>query len=248
MDNKEIIRKDYIYNNCEIKKVEDSDERECSGIITNSEMDLSRDVVLPEGVNYKNFLGPVFLNHDPSKQIGFSPRLRRSANGIVAKILIAEEGIDKEIDKLWYFVKKGWCKGLSIGFIPMETRLPTKQDFKNFGKDIMRVISKCRLVEFSITPIPDNQSAIITSCKSMNLDPKYFLGEDYKEEIVEEKTIEETVDKKIEELDINRVVVNMVKEEMNREKIEKELEIELKNIIKEEFIKSELLKNGIIYF
>jgi len=203
------------------------DKQEFTAIISTSDVDLDDEVMLPDGLNMKEFKkNPIILfNHNKDLPIGKALSIRKSGNGMIAKAKLGEN-IDR-INDIWKLVKQGILKGISVGFIANEIRIPTPQDIKLFGKKVKRVISKWTLLEVSVVSVPANQNALIQSCKSLNIDPKVIIP-DYKEE----------------KKGIDRELIEQIKSEIKKSENRKEL----KNTIKEELIKNDLIKNGIIYY
>ena len=180
----------------EVKVSIDKDNREFKAVITTNAMDRDEEVLLRDGMNKKDFdNNPIILfNHNPDIPIGKSLNLRKAGNGWTATAKLASEGVSEDADKIWRLIKDGILKGVSVGFKILERRAPTKEDFKEFGKEVRSVVSKWKLFEFSIVSVGCNQEALITSCKNLNLDPKNILGDDYKEKVIEEEVIEKEIE------------------------------------------------------
>jgi hypothetical protein len=53
--------------------------------------------------------------------------------------------------------------GVSIGFMPIESRNATKADIAKYGAGVGAVHSKWKLLEFSIAPVQANQDAYVTA-------------------------------------------------------------------------------------
>lgn len=207
-----------LYKNMSIKSdhSEDEDKRQFSAIITDDSVDRDREVLLPSGMNKKDFVknGIILFNHDPNQPVGTTLALRRSGNAWKATGMIAE-GVQLAED-VWKLIKQGVLKGVSVGFQVEERRAPTAEDKKKFGKTVESVISKWKLLEFSIVSIGSNQNALITAAKKLNIDPKAFISE----EIVSE---EGEVEEKIEVIDGVKGIAN----------IEVEIDVDLSLKIKE---------------
>ena len=53
--------------------------------------------------------------------------------------------------------------GVSIGFIPIESRNATKGDRAKYGDGVQTVHSKWKLLELSIAPVQANQEAVVVA-------------------------------------------------------------------------------------
>jgi HK97 family phage prohead protease len=224
------------YKSFEIKepKVE---QREFTAIISTSDMDLDNEVLLPTGANMKEFKGnPILLfNHDKNMPIGKALSVRKSGNGLKATAKLAE-GIDT-VDNIWKLIKQGILKGISVGFLVEERRAPTSDDLKMFGKNVRSVISKWKLLEFSVVSVPCNSAALITGCKKYGIDPKEILGEAFEQE----KSIEEQVEKEIKDLEID--IADDTKEKLIETVKERQVSVkEIMTYFKDELVK-EIKKN-----
>lgn len=245
----------YTIDNKSIKK--DDSERNFTATITTSDIDRDREVLIPEGCNRKFYLenNPIILlNHDASLlPIGKTLDIRKSGNRLVARGQIVTG--DALADKVWNLMSKGFMHSISVGFRVIEQRIPTKLDIQNFGKGIRNIIAKWELLEFSVVVIPSQRNALITACKSMDINPEDILGKDYRVEVEDAPAIEvEDIveDIKEETIEVEEVEVKSA-QDILIDKIKKELRMDYKNkeivqLIKHEMIKNELLKNGKVFF
>jgi len=146
-------------------------ERAVVARITTANVDREGDVVLPSGVNARNFRkNPVvmFAHRGDSLPVGTAEGLETSTDAITAKVVFASRpaGHPKEQewppDTLLHLFQEKVLRGFSIGFrVPKDGwRDATERDRKNFGEDARRVITKWELVEFSVAPIPMNQDSL----------------------------------------------------------------------------------------
>ena len=237
-----IQHKFYSFEDVKINKSEKEDKRIFKGIMSSSDIDLMDEVLLPSGLDKKGFIGTIFFNHNRDMPIGESLDIRKNGDRLVATGRIATEGISQKIDEIWDLIKDGIIKGISVGFRIIEQRQPTKEDIKTFGKKVRNVISKWKLLEYSVVTSPCNQSALITACKSLSLDPKELLGKDYTEEEIEEieeKPITEQLELEIDDLDINIDITEETKEKIV-EVVKKTPTVNLKQVIT--YFKDELSK------
>lgn len=213
-------------------KAETDDERKFTAMITSEVIDRDNEVLLASGMNKKDFLknGIILFNHNPDFPIGTTTALRRSGDGWKATGRLAE-GVQKAED-VWQLLSQGILKAVSVGFRVDEQRAPTKKDIAEFGKEVVNVISKWTLLEFSVVSVGSNQEALILGTKDMSITAKDILGDDYEEEIEvevevdsekgdEEETqnIVEEVEKELEKIDIEiktdtkEKIVEVIKEQ-----------------------------------
>lgn len=142
--------------------------------ISSSAIDSDREVLLPKGMVTKRFdvSGAGFWNHDYSQPI-FAPvgKLQRFDGHIEGKGRFFPRPDDWQgpwmPDYARAFVsamaKSGRKVGVSVGFVPIETRQPTKKDIESYGEDVRRVVSKWELLEWSIAPVQANADAYVTA-------------------------------------------------------------------------------------
>lgn len=144
--------------------------------ISSDAVDSQQEVLLPKGMIANDFLshGTVFWNHDYSTPIGKPLSLKATSDGksVRSTFKFADRPDDAtgdmwdHLDWVKSMVAQSVIKGISVGFISLERRLPTKADSKNFGKDVQLIHSKWKLLEYSVTPIPVNTTALINYAKS----------------------------------------------------------------------------------
>jgi len=239
------MEKDKIqYKTFNIKEPDvDMKERTFQATITRTSLDLDNEVVLARGLNIKDFKnnGIILAYHDGTFPVGTTTDIKRVGEEFRIKARFASEAASERINEVYQLVKEGILRTMSIGMLVTETRAPTAQDIKEYSKDVRRIISKAKLLEASFVTIPSNQGAVVTGCKSLELDPKHFI-EDYQETIEEET--KEIIEEEIKEETAQGVLIKRIKEEL---KIEEESK-ELVSVIKVEMLKHNLLKNGKIYW
>ena len=146
--------------------------RTCIAYISTDTIDEEGEVVLPAGIQTNRFksTGTVFWNHDYNDPVAVCDWLEVNENGVVASTHFPErpEGHQGEWrpDAVLSLVAAGLCRGVSIGFSYLETREPTqkdKQKFKSTGNELLRVVSKSRLLEYSFAPLPMNEDALVVA-------------------------------------------------------------------------------------
>lgn len=147
-------------------------ERSVIAKISTMAVDRDGDVLIPQGCNSKDFdANPVvFFNHSyrggSAMPIGKCDWIKREADCLTAKTTFAERpegypnGREWLPDTILSLFKQGVIRGFSVGFEPVEYRMPTPHDVQCFGKDCRQVFSKWKLLEYSVAPLPANQEAL----------------------------------------------------------------------------------------
>jgi len=104
---------------------------------------------------------PIFLNHDPSSQIGYSTELVEDAKGLyIDALLCLESSKGADAYALLQTAKTiDYRMGLSIGFIAEDVDFDEKTE--------TRTVKVIDLWETSITPFPANRNARVESVKSI---------------------------------------------------------------------------------
>ena len=167
-NNERIDLKDFAANT-----TADIESRTCISKISTSCVDEEGEVVLPSGIQTTRFTkggGTAFWNHDYGDPVASTRWLEVTDDGMVASSYFPERP-DGHVgewrpDTVLSLVASGLCNGVSIGFSYLETREPTakdKQIFKSSGNELLRVISKSRLLEYSFAPLPMNEDALVTA-------------------------------------------------------------------------------------
>ena len=153
-----------------IKANDGGSSRAFKATITTDSMDRDREVVLPVGMDKRDFMkNPILLwSHDPLHPVGKINALYRKDNGwdMEAELADRPDGHQGEwkADELHALMKAGILKGISIGFMPIDSRQPSKKDLETYGQDLRRVITKYKLCEVSLVSVPANQDALVTAC------------------------------------------------------------------------------------
>ena len=142
-----------------------------TAIITTHAIDRDQDVVIPSGMNSKEYeANPVLLySHDPNKPIGKMVTMRRGESSIDADFVLAPRPDTHEgewlPDTVGALMKFGALKGVSIGYMPLDggVRRASKEDATKYGTGVKQVYSKWKLLEVSVVSIPSNQEALINA-------------------------------------------------------------------------------------
>lgn len=169
-------------------KMDADESHKFTARISTSSIDRDSEVVIPAGMDATDFekMGTIFWNHNYDQPVGYAGSLKRDKDGIDA---IGNTFMARPDDYSGDFfpdfarafvsqaVKAGKQPGVSIGFMPTESRPPSKKDIEVFGPNVRRVISKWKLLEFSIAPVQANQDAVVTAIgKSLGNDAVKALG------------------------------------------------------------------------
>lgn len=124
-------------------------------------VDYGGDVVLPGAFKRtlaehraENSMPSMFWMHDPSRVAGKWLDMSEDEKGLATKGELAPTDLGKEIHTL---LKMEAVKGLSIGYIPMDT---------DYTSDGIRLIKEADLIEVSVVSIPMNPKAQIQHVKS----------------------------------------------------------------------------------
>jgi len=150
-------------------KADEQDEYKFTAQITAETLDRDDEVLLPTGCDASSFdkSGMLFWNHDYNKPIGFPGPLKQSAGAIIGTGQFMRRPADYQGEFFPDFARAvvtqakalGRSVGVSVGFIPVESRNPTKKDRETWGDRLTRVFSKWKLLEWSIAPVQSNPDA-----------------------------------------------------------------------------------------
>lgn len=211
------------------------EERVCTALISNTEVDSDGDILYSPGVDLTRFYkNPVVVfNHQYSiPNIGKVLDIRVVDGGIIAKMRFATTQFANEI---WELIKGGFLRTCSIGFIPLEVLMAGTAKFNQFAKEknlniegCKRIVTRFMLIENSIVPLPANQDALIlaVASKSLTLEDslKKQLGIEVievKEEVLKtEKTVEVDTAKESAVVKVEEVVKEAVVEAIVEKPVE----------------------------
>lgn len=152
-------------------KAVNEEQRIITGIASTPAPDRAEDIMVPEGAEYTLPM-PFLWQHESDEPIGHVIDVKVTPAGIEATMQIAkidEEGdLKSRIDNAWQTIKAGLVRGLSIGFIPVESsRIEGSWGMKFLRWD---------WYELSAVTIPCNTNAGITSVKSVTRKQLAALG------------------------------------------------------------------------
>lgn len=158
------------YSTMTVKAVNE-EQRIITGIASTPSTDRSEDVMVPGGAQYTLPM-PFLWQHESDEPIGHVIAVKVTPQGIEATMQIAkidEEGeLKSRIDNAWQTIKAGLVRGLSIGFLPVESsRIEGSWGMKFLKWDWF---------ELSAVTIPCNTDARITAVKSATRKQLAALG------------------------------------------------------------------------
>ncbi|WP_228529899.1 HK97 family phage prohead protease [Diaphorobacter caeni] len=143
-------------------KALNEEARVIEGMATTPEPDRVGDIVVSEGVQFKN-PSPLLWQHQHDKPVGMVEFGQPTSKGVPFKARlpkIDEPGPLKDrVDEAWQSVKAGLVTAVSIGFRPLDDAIEL---LKTGGVKFL----KTEVFELSLVTIPANASAVITAIKS----------------------------------------------------------------------------------
>ena len=171
------------------------DERTVTAAISTGVVDRDKEVMLPKGALFDNFIkNPIVLwaHSHSDTPIGKAQWIKRQGGRIIAKTKFA---MTQKAQEVYDLFKGGFLKAFSIGFIPIESRQPTAEDLKANPEwaEVRRIISKWELLEYSAVPIPANPEALALAVKNkeIKLSPETTKELDLEEIFIAEITNDE---------------------------------------------------------
>ena len=112
-----------LYSSLTIKNFNE-DERLIEGVATTPTTDRMGDIVESEGAQYSLPI-PLLWQHDSSQPVGHVEACQVTKDGIAITarmVQVTEPGTLKDrLDEAWQSIKSGLVRGLSIGFVPIES-------------------------------------------------------------------------------------------------------------------------------
>jgi HK97 family phage prohead protease len=131
------------------------------GIASTPSVDSHLDIVEPKGAEFTLPI-PLLWQHDSLDPIGWITSAKVTDKGIEVEgevADIAEEGdLKKRLTRAWQMLRSRLVRGLSIGFMPLESE-PIKG---SFGRRFLRWAWK----ELSAVTVPSNMDCSVTAIKS----------------------------------------------------------------------------------
>lgn len=164
----------------EIKEPDQTDQGMSDvSMITTGSVDRDREVIIPEGGNFKNFLkaGGVVtfahiydalpvgralwvnrVKHDDPKKDGWSAKTAYHTR--------PPDWTDGWFPSaVFHMIKEGGLKGKSIGFIPMDGRQPEEKDIRARPEfaGVHFLVTKWEALEYAVAPVQSNPDALATA-------------------------------------------------------------------------------------
>ena len=166
-----------------------------TAVITAETIDRDGEVLIPQGMNSKEFeQNPVlFWNPDYSEPVGKCVGIKRRERDITADFVFAQRpgGYSGEFfpEVAAALVGQGIVNGVSVGYVPEEggTRRATEVDRKKYGGNVSTIFSRWKLLEVSLAPLQANPEALITAVKKGIVSPvaaKRWFGLDAPKRVV----------------------------------------------------------------
>lgn len=165
LDEVKLLRKVF---SATVKEINEAD-RTMRVIISTSNPDRSKDVVMPEGMDISKYMtNPVVSEfhdyHAPAIANGIE--IAKFSDRVEAVVKFFEEGVYDRSDLFWKLYSTGKMRAWSIGFIP-KTYTINEQGGYDF--------SETELLEFAAVLVPDNSEAL-TYAKELGMDTDKILA------------------------------------------------------------------------
>ena len=157
------MKKEKAFGLLQLKAVDDG-KRTFKGVASTVTADRSADVVEPKGAQFKLPM-PFLYQHDSRRPIGHITSASVSAGdiqveGYIEDIPDAPPSLKERLDVAWAELRAGLVRGLSIGFIPLESSYNNETGGMHF--------LRWEWFELSMVTIPANAEASITAVKSID--------------------------------------------------------------------------------
>lgn len=158
-----------ILKSFETKSTTNDQDMSITARISTASVDRDGDVMLPSGLDSREFMqNPVVLfGHDSGGlPVGQCVGMKTAPNDVIAKTLIAKRSEFHPDSSEWVphtifsLFKQGVLRAFSVGFTITDAREATQKDADRFGEKVKRVITRWKLLEYSVVPIPANQDAL----------------------------------------------------------------------------------------
>jgi len=218
------MNKYYTISDLETKALKD--ERAIIHYISTNDLDRTKDIMNPAGMNASDFLKArtVFFNHNYNQPIAKNTELIVEPNGVKAKTVFSET---KFADDVYKWHTEGIVNTWSIGFTADPKDITIDPD-----KGVW-TYNKWNLLEYSSAPLPANPNAL-DQAKAVTKSIEGISMIDNSMKFYEFSSIIESQTKELNEIkdlikNINKSENNSLNEEIKRE-FQKEIE-EIKNII-----------------
>lgn len=146
-------------------------ERAVVARISTTAVDRDGDVILPSGLDVADYKrNPVvLLVHDSGKlPIGRVESIKKQSNDVMAKVVFAERPISHPASAEWIpdtvlaLFQQKVLNAFSVGFTVDNDgiRIAEAKDKSRFGDHARRIVTRWKLIELSVVPVPANQEAL----------------------------------------------------------------------------------------
>lgn len=201
------------YLTFESKATEDTGDRTIRHYISTIDLDRYEDVVLPGGMDAKDFLKTktVLFNHNTDMPIGKNRELMMVNDGVIARTYFSQAPFANDI---YTMHKEGILNSWSIGF---RTKVQEYDEVRE-----VNTIKEWELFEYSSVSVPANPNAIDLAksvCKSLSMKTEIMAVET-------DLKVKELIDKNVELL----AIIEQAKSE--KELLSKDIE-EIKHLLEE---------------
>lgn len=160
-----------------------------TAIITAETLDRDGEVLIPAGMNSKEFeRNPtLFWNHDYAQPVGKCLALKRKDRHIEGDFIFAKkpDGYTGEFfpEVAAALVGQGIVNAVSVGYVPESggVRKASPVDRKAYGEGANTIFSRWKLLEISLAPLQANPDALIIAVKKGLVSPvaaKRWFGVD----------------------------------------------------------------------
>lgn len=142
-----------------VKDAGNEEQRTLVGIATTPATDRYGERVLPKGAEFTLPL-PLLWQHRAGEPVGSVIKATVTEAGIEVEAQLLAAGIDPIADRVWALLKAGAVRGLSIGFMPLETEV---------GEEGEVSYVRWEWLELSVVTIAANAESEILQIRSPNM-------------------------------------------------------------------------------
>jgi len=157
-----------VQKSAEIEEVQ-KEERAFTVVASDETVDRYGDIVRASGWDLKAFKNnPIALfGHDHRSPIGTVPEVEVKNKQLLAKMVLAPEGTDPFIDKLWRLIEANVLRAVSVGFMPtvQPKMIRDEENDRIIGFDY----DGQELLELSLVTVPANPAALAVA-RSLSFD------------------------------------------------------------------------------
>lgn len=129
------------------------------GIASTTAIDQEGEVLIPAGFDFSYFqaVKTVYWQHDYDEPVGTCRNWSIAKGVLYTTTFITRTSFG---DDVLTMIQDGVINGLSVGVIPTDYGPPNDEEMRAYGP-ASNVIRKAIMLEYSITPMPCNQTALI---------------------------------------------------------------------------------------